>query len=131
MIGSSGSRIGSGGCLASHASFGGLIRPFPQVMVRVDDRQLGLEDRLGRRLGQPRLVRRADPAVTGRLARLAHVSASDGPRLDDDRLLLPAGPDYRLMDEVKSIITVVAKTHHYWQAHVADTGRVARDGARG
>ena len=54
-----------------------------------------------------------------------------GARLDDDRLLLPAGPDYRLMDEVKSIITVVAKTHHYWQAHVADTGRVARDGARG
>jgi len=54
-----------------------------------------------------------------------------GARVDDDRLLLPAGPDYQLKDEVKSIITVVAKTHHYWQAHVADTGRVARDGARG
>ena len=39
-------------------------------------------------------------------------------RVDDDRLLLPAGPDYTLKDEVKSIITVVAKTHHYWQAHV-------------
>jgi sirohydrochlorin cobaltochelatase len=52
-------------------------------------------------------------------------------RVDDDRLLLPAGPDYQLKDEVKSIITVVAKTHHYWQAHVADTGRVARDGDRG
>ena len=46
-------------------------------------------------------------------------------RVDEDRLVLPAGPDYRLKDEVKSIITVVAKTHHYWQAHVA--GRVARD----
>ena len=54
-----------------------------------------------------------------------------GARLDDDRLLLPAGPDYQLKDEVKSIITVVAKTHHYWQAHVADTGRVARDADRG
>jgi hypothetical protein len=54
-----------------------------------------------------------------------------GARVDDDRLLLPAGPDYQLKDEVKSIITVVAKTHHYWQAHVADTGRVARDGERG
>ena len=32
--------------------------------------------------------------------------------------MLPAGPDYQLKDEVKSIITVVAKTHHYWQAHV-------------
>ncbi|MGH7347442.1 MAG: hypothetical protein ACREK4_21225, partial [Candidatus Rokuibacteriota bacterium] len=53
-----------------------------------------------------------------------------GARVDDDRLLLPAGPDYQLKDEVKSIITVVAKTHHYWQAHVADTGRVARDAER-
>jgi hypothetical protein len=42
-----------------------------------------------------------------------------------------AGPDYQLKDEGKSIITVVAKTHHYWQAHVADTGQVARDGERG
>jgi sirohydrochlorin cobaltochelatase len=42
-----------------------------------------------------------------------------GARVEDDRLLLPAGPGYRLQDEVKSIITVVAKTHHYWQAHVA------------
>jgi sirohydrochlorin cobaltochelatase len=40
-------------------------------------------------------------------------------RLDDDRLLLPAGPGYTLKDEVKSIITVVAKTHHHWSAHVA------------
>jgi hypothetical protein len=39
-------------------------------------------------------------------------------RVDDDRLLLPAGPGYTLTDEVKSIITVVAKTHHYWQAHI-------------
>jgi sirohydrochlorin cobaltochelatase len=39
-------------------------------------------------------------------------------RVEDDRLLLPAGPGYTLKDEVKSLITVVAKTHHYWQAHV-------------
>jgi hypothetical protein len=44
-------------------------------------------------------------------------------RVEDDRLLVPAGPAYRLKDEVKSIITVVAKTHHYWQAHLS-----ARDG---
>jgi len=40
-------------------------------------------------------------------------------RVEEERLVLPAGPDYRLKDEVKSIITVVAKTHHYWEAHVA------------
>jgi len=39
-------------------------------------------------------------------------------RVEEDRLLLPAGPGYTLKNEVKSIITVVAKTHHYWQAHV-------------
>ena len=39
-------------------------------------------------------------------------------RVDEDRLLLPAGPSFTLTDEVKSIVTVVAKTHHYWQAHV-------------
>ena len=39
-------------------------------------------------------------------------------RADEDRVVLPAARGYRLEDEVKSIITVVAKTHHYWQAHV-------------
>jgi hypothetical protein len=42
-------------------------------------------------------------------------------RVEEERLLVPAGPRYQLKDEVKSIVTVVAKTHHYWQAHV--TGR--------
>jgi sirohydrochlorin cobaltochelatase len=50
-------------------------------------------------------------------------------RMDEDRLLLPAGPAYRLRDEVKSIVTVVAKTHHYWEAHATGTS-VAEDGAR-
>ena len=38
-------------------------------------------------------------------------------RVEDDRVLLPAGPRFRLENEVKSIITVVAKTHHYWTMH--------------
>jgi sirohydrochlorin cobaltochelatase len=52
---------------------------------------------------------------------LEHVEA----RAEDDRLLIVAGPGYRLDDEVKSVITVVAKTDHYWDAHGAgprDTG---------
>jgi Ni2+-binding GTPase involved in maturation of urease and hydrogenase len=40
-------------------------------------------------------------------------------RVEDDRVLLPAGPRFRVEDEVKSIITVVAKTHHYWTVHDA------------
>lgn len=39
------------------------------------------------------------------------------PRVEGDRVLLPAGPRFRLENEVKSIITVVAKTHHYWTMH--------------
>ena len=50
-------------------------------------------------------------------------------RVEEDRLLVPAGPRYRLEDEVKSIVTVLAKTNHYWQAHVMGADRVAGDGA--
>jgi len=44
-------------------------------------------------------------------------------RVEEDRVLVPAGPRYRLEDEVKSIITVLAKTHHYWQAHIVGDER--------
>jgi Ni2+-binding GTPase involved in maturation of urease and hydrogenase len=40
-------------------------------------------------------------------------------RAEDDRVLLPLGAGYRLENEVKSLVTVVAKTHHYWDAHLA------------
>ncbi len=40
-------------------------------------------------------------------------------RREDDVLWFPAGPDFRLEQEVKNIITVVAKTNHYWQEHIA------------
>jgi sirohydrochlorin cobaltochelatase len=47
-------------------------------------------------------------------------------RCDDERLLVPASPTFRLKDEVKSVITVVAKTNHYWQAHVLETAQRAQ-----
>ncbi|MEM7131829.1 MAG: sirohydrochlorin chelatase [Chloroflexota bacterium] len=34
-------------------------------------------------------------------------------------LYFPAGPHFQLGDEIKSIITVAAKTHHYWTEHLA------------
>jgi sirohydrochlorin cobaltochelatase len=40
-------------------------------------------------------------------------------RCDEERLLVPADPSFTLEDQVKSVITVVAKTHHYWSAHTA------------
>jgi sirohydrochlorin cobaltochelatase len=44
-------------------------------------------------------------------------------RVEDDRLLLPAGPDFVLEDQVRSVITVVAKTHHYWREHLGPSRR--------
>jgi sirohydrochlorin cobaltochelatase len=40
-------------------------------------------------------------------------------RCEGETLLVPARADYALKDQVKSIITVVAKANHYWKAHVA------------
>ncbi len=39
-------------------------------------------------------------------------------RAEGARLLVPAGPGFALEDQVKSVITVVAKTHHYWREHL-------------
>jgi hypothetical protein len=36
-------------------------------------------------------------------------------------LLLPAGPSFRLDQEVKNVVTAVAKTHHYWMEHLLAT----------
>jgi hypothetical protein len=36
-------------------------------------------------------------------------------------LFLPAGPAFRLEKEIKNVITVVAKTNHYWTEHVLMT----------
>ena len=33
-------------------------------------------------------------------------------------LLLPAAPDFRLEKEIKNVITVIAKTTHYWMGHM-------------
>ena len=32
-------------------------------------------------------------------------------------LFLPVGPDFRLDQEIRNVITVVAKTYHYWTEH--------------
>jgi sirohydrochlorin cobaltochelatase len=37
-------------------------------------------------------------------------------------LYLPAGPRFTLEEEIKNVVTVVAKTHHYWTQHCAAQG---------
>jgi sirohydrochlorin cobaltochelatase len=40
-------------------------------------------------------------------------------RSEGDVLYVPGDKGFELKNQVKSVITVVAKTHHYWQAHIA------------
>ena len=37
---------------------------------------------------------------------------------EGDVIYLPAGPHFTLKNEIKSIVTVTAKTWHYWIEHV-------------
>lgn len=46
-------------------------------------------------------------------------------RFEGELLLVPAHESFTLKNEVKSVITVVAKTNHYWQAHVAAVEQAA------
>ena len=41
-------------------------------------------------------------------------------RREADVLWFPAGPAFRLDREIRNVITVIAKTTHYWTEHVAD-----------
>jgi hypothetical protein len=41
-------------------------------------------------------------------------------RSEDGTLYVPASPTFDLKNEVKSVITVIAKVHHYWQAHAEE-----------
>lgn len=38
-------------------------------------------------------------------------------RCEGNVLFLPAGPHFQLEKEIKNVITVLAKTHHYWTEH--------------
>lgn len=39
-------------------------------------------------------------------------------RREEDAIFLPVGPHYTLKDQIKSIVTVTAKTWHYWIEHI-------------
>ncbi len=46
-------------------------------------------------------------------------------RCEDEVLYVPASPDFELTNQIKSVITVIAKVNHYWQAHVAEQEALA------
>jgi sirohydrochlorin cobaltochelatase len=60
-------------------------------------------------------VNRGTAAWLLRAINVENVSA----RCEDSVLYLPAGPAYRLEKEIKNVITVIAKTSHYWFEHTS------------
>ncbi len=50
-------------------------------------------------------------------------------RSDGTTLFVPAGDDFELAGEIKSVITAVAKTTHYWREHLAAVADGAKAGA--
>jgi sirohydrochlorin cobaltochelatase len=56
-------------------------------------------------------------AMAGWLVR-AIVMENVSARLIGASVDLPAGPDYRLDKEIKNVVTVIAKTCHYWLGHM-------------
>jgi cation diffusion facilitator family transporter len=44
-------------------------------------------------------------------------------RREENVLWFPAGPDFRVEREIKNIVTVIAKTNHYWQEHAKALAR--------
>ena len=46
-------------------------------------------------------------------------------RCEGRRLDVPAGPHFRLEKEIKNVVTVVAKTSHYWLGHMPPSQRQA------
>jgi sirohydrochlorin cobaltochelatase len=59
-----------------------------------------------------------DEAMAGWLLR-AITPENVAVRGDGLALELPAGPGYRLDKEIKNVITVIAKTFHYWNGHMS------------
>jgi sirohydrochlorin cobaltochelatase len=56
-------------------------------------------------------------AMAGWLAR-AIAMENVSVRLDGAAIELPAGPAYRIEKEIKNVVTVIAKTSHYWLDHM-------------
>ncbi len=51
-------------------------------------------------------------------------------RSDGDVLFVPGDRGFELKDQVKSVITVVAKANHYWQEHLANESAAGMSPAR-
>jgi hypothetical protein len=96
------------------------------LVVREICRGIGMVTGLTAEEGEPGWIRLRchDTTMAGWLLR-AIVMENVSARADGVTLELPAGPTYRLEKEIKNVITVIAKTCHYWVGHVPRSQQLA------
>ena len=61
-----------------------------------------------------------DDEAMARWLLLAIAEENVGVRREGTVLFLPAAPSFLLEKEIKNVVTVVAKTHHYWTEHLEE-----------
>jgi putative FmdB family regulatory protein len=119
-----------------------LLPPSPDEVRARPDEQARVLDELSRGLrlitGWP-VVREAVPGWIGLACPDANAAIwllraiiveNVAVRREATTLFLPAGPDFRLAHEIKNVITVVAKTHHYWTEHIQSSVGVNGEASR-
>ncbi len=94
----------------------GRYREVVEEIVRGVRLVTGLAARASRIPGWVRVDCHSD-AMAGWLLR-AIVMENVSARCEGSALDLPAGPGYRVEKEIKNVVTVIAKTCHYWTGHM-------------
>jgi sirohydrochlorin cobaltochelatase len=117
---------------------GRLLQPgTPAEVAAAPDRYREVVDEIGRAVTmvtdlpadeapEPGWVRATafSDVMAGWLAR-AITTENVAVRVDGRALDLPASPAFRLEKEIKNVVTVIAKTCHYWMGHMPRTQRMA------
>ena len=110
---------------------GRLLEPAPADAIAADrDRYAGVVEEICRGIGMVSYLP-AEEAISPGWVRVecmtdgmagwllrAIIMENVSVRCEGRDLLVPAGPEYRLEKEIKNVITVVAKTSHYWLEHM-------------
>jgi hypothetical protein len=110
---------------------GTLLEPAPPAVIEAEpDRYRQVADEIGRGIGLVTDLAAGPSPLAGWVRVTCHNEAMAGwllraivmenvsARSDGTALDLPAGPDYRLEKEIKNVVTVTAKTCHYWTGHM-------------
>ena len=71
------------------------------------------------------LAVRCDSEATAACLQFAVVAENISARRSQSRLLLPAGPRFRIETEIKNVTEALAKSYHYWDGHLSESQQLA------